>query len=64
MPKMHGPCLGDPEGAIVNTDVHPDNVYAFEQAGWVVGEQVGAPNAADVTAQDAKPVGRPKVDKE
>jgi len=43
-------------GVLVNANVHPDNVKAFEVQGWTVGEKADAPEASDVAEKDPKPV--------
>lgn len=50
MPRMHGKSFAD-GSTLVNTEVHKDNVKAFELAGWEHGEHADAPEAAD---HDAK----------
>lgn len=44
--RMYGKSFADGE-TIVNSEVHADNVKAFEDAGWVRGEKADAPEAAD-----------------
>jgi hypothetical protein len=42
---MHGKSFADNQ-TVVNTEVHPDNVKAFEAAGWEHGSKDGAPDAS------------------
>jgi hypothetical protein len=59
---MYGPDFQS--GEIVNTDVHHDNVSAFEKAGWKVGELEGAKEAKDVATPDPKPAKAEKAEVE
>ena len=42
-------------GVLVNADVHPDNVKAFEIQGWQQGEKADYPEWSSVSKPDPKP---------
>ena len=50
-------------GVLVNTDVHPDNVKAFEVQGWQQGEKADYPEWSSVSKPDPKPEKEAKDDK-
>ena len=50
-------------GVLVNANVHPDNVKAFEVQGWEVGEKADAPEASAVAEKDPKPEKEAKDEK-
>jgi len=49
--KMHGPAL-DGSDKIHETDVHEDNVAAFERAGWVKGQKPAKGSKAASSDED------------